>query len=223
MNLVEQLRGELAAAGDPERAAGQQAYMKSELPFHGVRVPEVRKIANATIRDTPKLNAESWRSAILELWDEAYFREERYAALNLLRSARYRTYRTPDIWPLLEHLIRTGAWWDLVDETSHVVDELVAANPNLKPNVRVWITSDDMWLRRTSIICQLTQGPNTDLDLLTEAILANNEDREFFIAKAIGWALRQYAKTDPDWVSEFVASHDLRPLSVREATKHLTN
>ncbi len=92
------------------------------------------------------------------------------------------------------------------------------------PLIRGWAVDPDRWLRRSSIICQLGLAGRTDLDLLTEVIARNLADREFFVRKAIGWALRQYARTDPDWVRGFVAAHEtsLSPLSRREAMKHLT-
>jgi 3-methyladenine DNA glycosylase AlkD len=94
----------------------------------------------------------------------------------------------------------------------------------VQPVIREWSERPERWLRRASIICQLDAKASTDLTLLTDVIEANLADREFFIRKAIGWALRQYARTDPDWVREFVAAHrdTLSPLSYREAIKHLT-
>ncbi len=93
--------------------------------------------------------------------------------------------------------------------------------PDYATDLRRWSVSENMWLRRSSIIAQLRAKTDTDLDLLTDVIEANAEDNEFFVAKAVGWALRQYARTDPDWVRNFLATHTLRPLSVREASKHL--
>ncbi len=218
---VPRIRSELARLGDPDKAKQQQAYMKSAMPYRGVAVPAVRKLVTATIREHGLPEKEQWLAAIRQLWDEANYREERYAALALLRSAKARTYRDPSLWPDLEHFITTGAWWDLVDETSHVVGELLLGNPSVAARLRRWAVSDDIWLRRSSIIAQLDAGERTDLALLRDVIEANAAETEFFIAKAIGWALRQYARQDADWVRSFVAEHDLRPLSRREALRHI--
>ena len=91
----------------------------------------------------------------------------------------------------------------------------------LTPTVRAWATDEDRWRRRTAVICQIGAKEGTDTALLAAAIEANAADRDFFLRKGIGWALRQHARTDPQWVRDFVAGHDLSPLSRREALKHL--
>lgn len=164
--LVDSIRVSLRDRANPALAPGQQAYMKSVMPFFGVKVPEVRTLTKQLakgMRDTDEL-----REAAETLWRDATHREERYAALTLLslRPLRARL----DMLELYEEMIRTG----------------------------------------------------TDTELLTIAIESNSEDTEFFIRKAIGWALREYAKTDADWVRAFVAAHpELSGLSQREALKHL--
>jgi 3-methyladenine DNA glycosylase AlkD len=126
---------------------------------------------------------------------------------------------------LYRHLIVTGAWWDLVDEiASHLVGDVLASHrAEVTPVIRQWAVEGDPWLRRTSVICQLRHGAGTDLDLLRQAIEANVEDTSFWLRKAIGWALRQQAKTNPDWVRAEVDRLDGRisGLSRREALKHL--
>ena len=130
--------------------------------------------------------------------------------------------RDPSLVELYRDLIVSGAWWDHVDELSHRVGELLLGWPTrVRPVIAGWIGADDLWLRRSAIICQLGAKTKTDLALLADAITTNADDREFFIRKAIGWALRDYAYTDPDWVRTFVEHHRLSPLSRREATKHL--
>ena len=127
--------------------------------------------------------------------------------------------------PLYRRLIVEGAWWDLVDDVAIklVGGALEAERHLVTPVVRAWITDTDMWLRRTSIICQVGHKAVTDTDLLADACVPNMADTEFFIRKAIGWALRDYARTDPEWVRDFVDAHraDMAGLSIREATKHL--
>lgn len=216
--LVERVRADLRAAADPARAAGQQAYMKSAMPFLGVRVPDARRRARGAVpRDA---RPEALLAASARLWDEAAHREERYAALALLGVPTLRG--DPEMVPLIEHMVRTGRWWDYTDELAHRVAELLDADPApAAALVRAWSVDDELWLRRLAIIAQLGRRDRLDRLLLQDAIAQNVDDADFFIRKAIGWALRDAARTDPDWVRGYVASHDLSPLSIREATKHL--
>ncbi|MDQ4214327.1 DNA alkylation repair protein [Microbacterium capsulatum] len=217
--VVDAIRSALRETADPALAPGQQAYMKSEMPFLGVRVPAVRVLVRRLARG-PAEPAEV-RDTALVLWREAEFREERYAALALmaLEPVRGRI----DMIPVHEEMIRTGAWWDLVDEVAHRLAETLDAHPvGMSALLHAWTTDEDLWIRRASIIAQLSRGASVDRELLTAAIEANIDDAEFFIRKAIGWALRDHARTDPAWVRSFVAAHPaLSPLSRREALKHL--
>ena len=196
--------------------------MKSALPFLGVSVPDVRRLTRAIAAQHPFAERADLERTVRDLWASAAYREERYAATALLDTRSARALRSPDLLALHRELIVSGAWWDHVDELAHRVGELRSGWPQrVTPELVSWIRADDLWLRRASIICQLGAKAGTDLDLLVEAVAANAADREFFIRKAIGWALRDYARTDPDWVRRFVAEHDLSPLSRREALKHL--
>jgi 3-methyladenine DNA glycosylase AlkD len=199
-----------------------QAYMKSSMPYLGVRVPTVRRLTRSATADHPVRSVEHLRVTVRELWDTAGYREERYAATALCDTPSARKVRDPSLIDLYGALIVSGAWWDHVDELSHRVGDLLVGWPiRIRPVVAGWIDADDLWLRRSAIICQLGAKAKTDLGLLTDAIIANAGDRDFFIRKAIGWALREYAHTDPDWVRTFVDSHSLSSLSRREAMKHL--
>jgi 3-methyladenine DNA glycosylase AlkD len=225
-SLVEAVRRELAAAADPARAPGMQAYMKSAMPYHGVRAPALRRTCRRLFAEHPLGSAAAWRATVLVLWREAGHREERYAAVELAGDRRYRAHRTAmDALPLLEELIVTGAWWDLVDNVAtHLVADLLAAHPQpMAARLRAWSRSEDRWLRRAAIICQVNAKAATDLRLLYDCIEPNLADRDFFIRKAIGWALRAYAWTDPDEVARYVHANRARlsPLSRREALKNL--
>jgi 3-methyladenine DNA glycosylase AlkD len=224
--LVDAVRRELRAAADPAKAGGMQAYMKSELPFHGVQAPAQRRIFKAVFADHPVGSFDAWRATVLLLWREATHREERYAAIALASDRRYRAHRTSlDALPLYQELIVTGAWWDLVDPVAtHPVAELLAERgPPVSAALLGWSRAPDRWLRRAAIICQVNAKAGTDLELLYACIEPNLTDRDFFIRKAIGWALRAYAWTDPDEVARYVhaTAARLSPLSRREALKHL--
>lgn len=213
------VRARLKEQADPARAPGQQAYMKSEMPFRGVTVGEVRRIVADCARGVG--TGDELRAAALELWDGAAFREERYAGMMLL--AGRPAVGDPAGVPVLLHMARTGRWWDFVDDLAHRVAELLDTHPVATAGlVRRWSTDPDLWVRRLAILGQLGRKGRTDTGLLVDVIEPNLADREFFIRKAIGWALRDYARTDPDWVLEFASSHELSPLSRREALKHLS-
>jgi 3-methyladenine DNA glycosylase AlkD len=158
------------------------------------------------------------------LWDEATHREELYAALAVLRDRRYAQHRDPEVLPLYRHVLVTGAWWDVVDETAtHLVRDTLAGHAEaVTPVIDAWSGDADVWLRRTSVICQVGRGDDTDMNLLRRVVEANLDDRSFWLRKAIGWALRDYARTDPAWVWAEVdrLGDRLSGLSRREATKH---
>jgi 3-methyladenine DNA glycosylase AlkD len=224
--LVDAVRRGLRAAADPAKAPGMQAYMKSEMPFHGVQAPAQRRIFKAVFADHPVGSFDAWRATILALWREATHREERYAAIALASDRRYRAHRTClDALPLYRELVVTGAWWDLVDPVAtHPVAELLAEQRTATTAALLdWSRAPGLWLRRAAIICQVNAKAGTDLELLYACIEPNLADRDFFIRKAIGWALRAYAWTDPDEVARYVHAMQARlsPLSRREALKNL--
>ena len=221
--LVAAVRTALREFADPARAAGAQAYMKSPLPSLGVRVPEVRRIAGWAAREFPPASPQRLRAAVLELWRSSSFREERYAAIDL--TAHRMVAGDLDMLPVYEEIIRTGAWWDFADGVSSRICGLLLAHPKEMSKVlRDWSRDPDFWIRRAAITAQLRAKGATDTRLLAAVIEPNLADREFFIRKAIGWALREYAKTDPEWVEAFVARHGegMSALSRREALRRLT-
>jgi 3-methyladenine DNA glycosylase AlkD len=220
--VVAEIHDGLHRAADPGLAPAMAAYMKVEqngsLPFLGVRRPAVRKLARDTARAHP--DPAGLLDAARTLWDGGTSHEERYASQDLLGLpwARGRL----DLLDLHRHQVVTGAWWDHVDETAHRIEDLLVTHPaSVDPVLRAWSTDDDRWLRRVSIISQLGRREETDLDLLAAVIEPNLAEQDFFVRKAIGWALRQQARTSPHWVREFVETHELSTLSRREALKHL--
>jgi 3-methyladenine DNA glycosylase AlkD len=218
------VRTGLAELADPAKAPDMQRYMKSEMPFRGVPSPERRTLGKRLFAAYPLSDVDVWRATVLSLWRDARYREERYLAMDLTGQRRYAGWQTPDLLAMYEELIVTGAWWDYVDElASRRVGPLLRAHrAAVEPVLRRWATDADLWRRRTSIICQLGSKEDTDTDLLAHCVEANIGDRDFFIRKGIGWALRQFARTEPAWVRAFVDTHpELSPLSRKEATKHL--
>ena len=223
--LPERIRADLAAAGDPDRAAGQQAYMRSEMPFHGVAAPELRAVLRPHLAAYAPADRAAWERDVRELWDGATHREERYAAIALARHRLARPWQDVASLDLDRHLVVSGAWWDLVDPVaSHLVGGVLQSyRTEATPVVRAWASDDDLWLRRTAVLAQLRHKADTDTALLAEVVEANLDDPSFWLRKAIGWALREHARTDPEWVRDHVAAWDDRisGLSRREALKHL--
>jgi len=223
---VEAVRTTLASHADPVRATGQQRYMKSAMPYLGLTTPTLRQALRPVLADPAYRIAErhQWEATVRRLWDEATHREHWYAALALLGHRHYRQWRDPRLLPLLEALVRDGAWWDVADSiaTHEVRDVHLGWPTEVAPVLRRWSRDESLWVRRAAILAQIGAKDRTDLALLTEVIEPNIADPDFFARKAVGWALRDYARTDPDWVRGFVAAHPaLSNLSRREALKHL--
>jgi 3-methyladenine DNA glycosylase AlkD len=222
--LIREVRSALKKAANPEKAPQMQAYMKSAMPFRGVSGP-IQKSLWRQIFPAHPLTAAAWRDVALTLWREASFREERYAAIALTDLPVYRSFRDRSALPMLEEMIVTGAWWDLVDPlaTHHLGDVLRTDRRGVSTLMRRWADDADMWKRRAAILCQIRFKRDTDLDLLYACIEPNLPHTDFFIRKAIGWALRQYAWTDPKEVTRYVdANRDrLAGLSIREALKNI--
>lgn len=220
--LLSAIRSALADQADPARAAGAQAYMRSELPSLGVRVPDVRRIAADAAALLPCESADGLRATVLELWRTATVREERYAAIDL--TGHRMVARDLHMLPVYEEIIRTGAWWDFVDGVAGRICGLLQAHREEMTAVIVaWSVDPDFWIRRSAILSQLKAKTATDTRLLAKVIVPNLADGEFFIRKAIGWSLREYGKTAPGWVRGFVAENSsaLSPLSRREALRRL--
>ena len=222
--MIEAIRSGLAELADPAKAPGMQAYMKSLMPYHGVPAPVLRKLTNAVFAAHPLASFTEWRDTARALWREAEYREERYAAQGLVGHRLYRVHQTPKAMPLFEEFIVDGAWWDHVDDIAiHRIGPLLINDRDaIEPVMRAWSTDDDMWKRRSAIICQVGAKSEIDLGLLYDCIEPNMADTEFFIRKAIGWALRQHAWLNPGEVARYVAANESRlsGLSKREALKN---
>ncbi len=218
--LVEFVRSSLEQLADPEKAVPMAAYMKTDMPFYGVTSGPRRKIGRE-LRDRfpPGSNAE-YRTQVETLWTLEH-REEKYLAIGVARD--HREFIRFDNLDLYERLIREGAWWDFVDEiAAHLIGEVLAAEPErINPVLEQWIDDPFMWIRRTAILAQLGRKQDTDEDMLFRFAARRADETEFFIRKAIGWALRDYARTNPDAVRAFLKTHELSGLSRREASKHL--
>ena len=201
-----------------------QRYMKSSMPYLGVPTPPLRRTCRAVFARHPLDGLDEWRDAILTLWRRATHREHRYAAIELASDRRYAAFQTGRAIPMYEEMIVDGAWWDYVDAIAHRLGDVLRREPaRTAARMRGWARSGNLWKRRTAIICQLGFKSDTDLALLTDCIEPSFGSGEFFLQKAIGWALRDLAWSDPKLVENWVQRHQgtLSPLSRREALKNI--
>ena len=208
-------------AADPERAGPMTAYMKGHFPFLGLTTPQRRALAQSAVAGLPAPGEPDVAAVAIAAW-ALDPREYQYAAGDY--TVRWVRRCSPDFLPVAERLISTKSWWDTVDLlAANVVGPLVAATPALRSEMDRWLVSDDLWLARSAILHQLKWKADTDAEWLFAACLTRAADTDFFLRKAIGWALREYTKTDAAAVRRFVADHDaeLSGLSKREALKWL--
>jgi 3-methyladenine DNA glycosylase AlkD len=227
--LVMALRNAFAAHADPVNAVPMQAYMKSALPFYGIAAPLRRRLTAEVVAAHPGADTAALARTMRELWRGARFREERYAAVELPRLGRVHTTLIHlALLPVVEEMIITGAWWDLVDDISgNVLARLLERHPQeMKPLLRRWAKGDDLWLRRAAMLVQRSvSDPAFDAVLLYDTILPSiGKDQladEFFIRKGIGWALRERSYAAPQEVKAFCQEYAARlsALTVREALK----
>ncbi|EPH46784.1 hypothetical protein STRAU_0197 [Streptomyces aurantiacus JA 4570] len=218
--VVGRLTATYAPAADPVRAADMRAYMKDIAPFLGLASPVRRDLARAVLAGTPRPDEADCAAIALRCW-ELPEREYQYFAVDYLR--RHVKRCSSAFLPVARHLVTTRSWWDTVDAlAAHVVGGLVAADPGLRTAMDEWIEDDDLWVARTALLHQLRFKDATDTGRLFAYCARQARHPDFFVRKAIGWCLREYAKTDPDAVRDFVGRHRdvLAPLSVREALKN---
>lgn len=204
---------------DPERAEQMAAYMRNRFAFFGINKPERKALTAQLLKDSRKISV----SALLELVQQLYSQPQRechYLAIDLLeRNHRRLTY---EVFQLLYPLIDQNAWWDSVDALRKPMSLWVKEHREYLDEVMdLLLSAPSFWQRRVAITLQLQWKEDTDTHWLARAILENREDQEFFIQKAIGWALRDYSKTNPEWVRAFLQQHELSRLAVREGSKYV--
>lgn len=219
--LVEALEQSFRSAADPERAMGMAAYMKHRFVFLGIPKPQRAALQKEAFRGNLPGNEAGLIEVLITLWAKPE-REFHYAACELARACP--KLQTPDIFETFEALIRSNQWWDSVDTLSPcLVGPLIQKYPALLPQMDRWIGDSDFWVRRGALLFQLKYKGQTEADRLFRYCEAVMHEKEFFIRKAIGWALREYSKTDAAAVRGFLTKNRdlLSPLSFREAGKYV--
>jgi 3-methyladenine DNA glycosylase AlkD len=222
VDVADEVAGRLRSAfeteADAEWAVGAAAYMRDQFPFLGIRTPARRRLAKEALAGLPPLTESQLTDSARTLWQQPE-REFQYAGCDLL--SKHVGVTGPGFIDVVHELVVTKAWWDTVDAlAAHTAGPLVRRHPELTAVLDDWVRSDDIWVARTAILHQLTYRQGTDGDRLFAYCRLRAGDSEFFIRKAIGWALRTYAAREPDRVAEFLRdTPSLSPLSIREATK----
>ena len=216
----EQLRQAMTRCGDPSKAVQMAAYMKNRFSFYGIQTPARRAIYNELLKQERRAKRVDW--LLLDLCWQDPGREMQYFVCDyLLRMKRFLIW---DDVPRLEQYVRSRQWWDTIDVLTKVIGTIGRLDARIGGLMLRWAADPDLWVRRTAIEHQLGWKAQTDTALLSQILEACMGTEEFFINKAMGWALRDYSKTDPDWVRNFIEEHvdDLNALTVREGSKYLT-
>jgi 3-methyladenine DNA glycosylase AlkD len=216
--LVSTLRRQLTKHADPKVKVDAAAYMRNQFEFLGVKTPLRRELAKDLVNQSKDLSEAELIELCKELWAQPE-REFQYVACDILAknakrlSPKYVKRDAP--W-----FIKSKSWWDTVDSVRKSIEVVVSANPELKSEMEKWIVSSNIWMVRSALIHQLTLGSKTDEKLLFKLCEIQAEENEFFIAKALGWALRSYSYVDPKAVKQFIKEHpELTPLAKREGLK----
>lgn len=219
-SFIEVLDREMRAAADADKVSQMRAYMKDQFPFMGVMATPRKQAMRKAIKEAGGLEIEGVPGLVQTLWERPE-REYQYVAIDILE--RFQK-KYPEGWmEWIPDLIIDRSWWDTVDAlASNVVGFYLLKYPHrISDTVDRWIGDEHLWLRRTALLHQLKWKGKTDTKRLFNYIRLTAHEQEFFIAKAIGWALREYSKTDSAAVKRFIESEELQPLSVREGSKYL--
>jgi 3-methyladenine DNA glycosylase AlkD len=205
---------------NPEQAIPMENYMKNHFKFLGIKTPERNQILRDFFNKTEIIKHPFSQQFAEKLWSNEE-REFHYAALSYCQ--KYIKTFDKDHLPFFKKLITTNSWWDTVDTIApNFIGNIASRYPEvISQHIDEWATDENMWLRRTAILFQLKYKIMTDADLLYRYCLLNAESKEFFIQKAIGWALREYSKTNPESVREFIQTNTLAKLSIREGSKYI--
>lgn len=200
-------------------AAKQAAYLKNHFVFFGIATPERRQLMGPYLKSWRQSSKIDWQ-LLTNLWQTDY-RECQYVALDFLKSSQKQLI-FEDVERMLP-MIQTKQWWDSIDCFDQLLGTIGLSDARVGSLMLQWAEADDFWLRRIAIDHQLGRREQTNEQLLAAIILKNKRETNFFIKKAIGWALRDYSKTNPEWVKKFIEQNkdQLQSLSIREAMKHV--
>lgn len=217
-DYIDAIGSSLQRNSDPKKAEGMEGYMRDQFPFYGLQAAERRKTLRKYMRQDERPEFWQLKTAVKKLW-QLPEREFQYFAQELI--LKYKKDYTEDIIDLFEYMLTNKSWWDTVDQIAKkLVGEYFQLFPEKRdPKIQEWLASGNIWLQRTALLFQLGYKEETDAQLLFDLIEKLRDIDEFFIQKAIGWALREYSKLEPLAVVKFANTHQLSALAEREALK----
>ncbi|MFA6915990.1 MAG: DNA alkylation repair protein [Parachlamydiales bacterium] len=221
MKIVLKIQDSFKKAADAQVAQGQRAYMKDQFPYLGIKTTLRRELQKEAFALQSFESEEELLDNVSALW-ELEEREYQYAAIELLEKGR--KLLTSKTLPFIEKFVRDKSWWDTVDFlAAHVTGNIIMKHPVLLNTMDLWVVGDSFWIRRTALLSQLKWKDKTDEERLFRYCTLTMHEKEFFIRKAIGWVLREYSKTNPDSVRQFIEANKtkLSGLSYREASKYV--
>ena len=223
MNYTAEIEAQFAVLANPEKAFAMQKYMKDHFPFLGIPAPLRKVVFQELFKEIKHLSIEERWQLIFELWEKQE-REFQYFAVEIILRIKKNEWTVMDLQQI-EKLLVTKSWWDSVDLiASYACSALAQQFPlEFDETVLRWTKSSNIWLQRSTLLYQLKWKSKTDLTILSRQIQSLKGINTFFIQKAIGWCLREYAKTNPDWVKIEVEKQHITGLAKREALKHLSN
>lgn len=221
MNFIIVLENAFKQNKNPENALSMAKYMKNNFPFFGIKTDNRRRIFTEIWKENKPEVTENVREIAVALYSKQE-REFHYCAIEILIKELKGNYKKEDI-QLIEKLIGTNSWWDSVDTIAKYIlgEYLLEFQSETKKVMERFSNSENMWLNRSAILFQLGYKQKTKAAFLFSECIKQAHSKEFFIQKAIGWALREYAKINPEEVKDFVLNSDLKPLSTKEALKNI--
>ncbi|TWI57983.1 DNA alkylation repair protein [Halalkalibacter nanhaiisediminis] len=219
-SYVKELMNVFTNHSNSENANWMKKYMRDQFEFLGIKTPERRALLKTFINECGLPEKNEFEEVIKTLWVQPE-REYQSIALDLLDKLK-KQLQAESI-PFIEELVASKSWWDTIDVLApKILGHILQLNPSLVPSyTEKWIASDNIWFQRTAILFQLKYKEKTNEQLLFDLILRRSDSTEFFVQKAIGWALREYSKTNPESVRNFIMNNELKPLSKREGLKQL--
>lgn len=202
-----------------EQAIPMAKYLRNKFKCYGLKTQERRSVYKDVIQEDKARGIIDWEFLYLCFQDE--YRDMNYLVLDYLL-AQKKSLQFDDI-KKMEVFVKTNQWWDSIDVMNTIIGDIGLLDPRVDELMLKWSTDKDFWLRRVAITHQLMRKINTNTELLEKILVNNFGSDEFFINKAIGWALRDYSKTDPDWVRNFIENHweKMSKLSIREGSKYI--
>ncbi len=219
MSKYSEIKTLFEASAQPDTARSMSDYMRGQFPFYGIPAPKRKQLCRELLKQEKKNKQIDWD--FLNECCENVHREFAYLVIDYLQLLQ--SCITYDDVPTIRKFIQTRPWWDTIDGFDSIVGDIAFVDGRIPDLMLEWSRDDDFWIRRIAIDHQLCRREKTDPALLEQIIVNNFGSDEFFINKAIGWSLREYSKTDPEWVRNFIAryEHQMNRLSVREASKYL--